>query len=185
MVGALTPGPQGVPLLMAYYDTVVVRLVLQQKDLSAFPSLIDYDFLCSGNIPLHTHFLIAHVPVWTLAIRHHFPHKYAEAPDITCWAELAMLKGFWCRPPHRNLAALMEDQERHWMSESWNHTETTNQEKLSFPVCTSEAVYVGMLWSSPLMSRDRPKSDTLQTRLELTNTFLAARSRWTKFLSER
>lgn len=52
-------------------------------------------------------------------------------------------------------------------------------------LCTSEAVYVGMLWSRPLMSRDRPKSDTLQTRLELTNTFLAARSRWTKFLSER
>lgn len=41
------------------------------------------------------------------------------------------------------------------------------------------------MWSRLLMRRDRPKSDTLHTRLELTNTFLADRSRWTKFLSER
>ena len=57
----------------------IVRLVI--KDLSAFPSLIDYKFFSSGNIPLHL--LITHVPVWALSIGHHFPHQYAKAPHIT------------------------------------------------------------------------------------------------------
>lgn len=151
------------------------------KDLSAYPWLIDW--LPLLWIPFsHTHFLIAHVPIWTLSIWHHLPHKYAKAPHVTSWAELAMLKGLRCRPPHRNLAALME-RDRQRVSElmsDWNQ-----KKELKLATHTSEAVYVGMLWSRPLMSRDRPKSDTLQTRLELTNTFLAARSRCTKFLSER
>lgn len=143
-----------------------------------------------ANSSPHTHFLIAHVPVWTFSIWHHFPHQYAEAPDVTSRAELAMLKSFWCCPPHRNLTALMQDSDRQCRSDihyagATNQSASKKNHKLNLTVRTNEAVYVGMLWSRPLMSRDRQKSDTLQTRLELTSTFLAARSRWTKFLSER
>lgn len=51
-------------------------------------------------------------------------------------------------------------------------------------ILTSELVYVGSDEFS-VRNRDRPKSDTLHTRLLLTRMFRAARSRWTKLISDR
>lgn len=85
-------------------------LLHHNKDKCTIPRVLHICFFNnSGNIFLHTHLLIAHVPVRTLSVGHNFPHQYSKAPDITSWAELAMLKCFRCRPSHRNLTALIDE----------------------------------------------------------------------------
>lgn len=53
-----------------------------------------------------TYILIAHVPIRSLTVRHHFPHDNTVTPYITGWRELSVCNGLRSRPANGDLPSL-------------------------------------------------------------------------------
>lgn len=72
------------------------------------------------------HILIRPVPIWSLAVRHHFPAHDTHTPDVGGTREFTESYCLRCRPPYRDFAALNRTK---WMIQ--NFYRSTNSRDLN------------------------------------------------------